>query len=47
VSLLIPQNGAVEMAVHEWLETQETVLYGNVMFELVPLREIFKIVLRD
>jgi hypothetical protein len=47
VSLIIPQNGAVEMTVHELLEMQETDLYGNVMFELTPLREICKIVLRD
>jgi hypothetical protein len=47
VSLLIPQNGAVEMAVHEWLEMQETDLYGNVTSELMPVREICKIVLRD
>jgi len=47
VSLLIPQNGAVEITVHEWLEMQETDLYGNVTFQLMPLREICKIVLRD
>jgi hypothetical protein len=47
VSLLIPQNGAVEMAVHEWLEMQETDLYCDVMFELMPLRLICKTVLRD
>jgi hypothetical protein len=35
------------MAVYEWLEMQETDLYGNVMYELIPLRETCKIVLRD